>query len=69
MQAPPTSLPHDSSRAEGSEAIFHTHNVSKIYTMGEAEVQALRSVTLDLFEGEFVVLVETAQGPPAGAFR
>lgn len=57
MQAPDMSLDHDSSGAGVLEAVFHAHNVSKIYTMGEVEVQALRSVTLDLYEGEFVVLL------------
>ena len=31
--------------------------VSKVYVMGEVEVHALRSVDLDLYEGEFVVLL------------
>jgi len=31
--------------------------VSKVYRMGEVEVHALRSVDLDLFQGEFVVLL------------
>ena len=42
------------------EAVFHVHDVSKVYHMGEVEVHALRSVSLDLYEGEFVVLL----GPP-----
>jgi len=33
------------------------HAVSKIYTMGEVEVHALRAVELDLFAGEFVVFL------------
>jgi putative ABC transport system ATP-binding protein len=31
--------------------------VSKVYRMGDVEVHALRSVDLDLYEGEFVVLL------------
>lgn len=31
--------------------------VSKVYVMGEVEVHALKSVDLDLYEGEFVVLL------------
>ncbi|MEL6854574.1 MAG: ABC transporter ATP-binding protein [Cyanobacteria bacterium J06607_13] len=31
--------------------------VSKVYTMGEVQVRALDSVDLDLYEGEFVVLL------------
>jgi putative ABC transport system ATP-binding protein len=48
---------HHGSGIGASEAVFHAHNVSKIYNMGEVEVQALRSVTLDLYEGEFLVLL------------
>jgi putative ABC transport system ATP-binding protein len=38
-------------------AVFHVHNVSKIYRMGEVEVHALNDVTLDLYEGELLVLL------------
>lgn len=31
--------------------------VSKVYPMGEVPVQALRAVSLDLYEGEFVVFL------------
>jgi putative ABC transport system ATP-binding protein len=37
--------------------VFHVHEITKIYRMGEVEVQALRSVSLDLYEGELVVLL------------
>jgi ABC-type glutathione transport system ATPase component len=37
--------------------VFHAHQVSKSYHMGEVEVRALRGVDLDLYEGEFVVLL------------
>lgn len=40
-----------------SPAVFHARGLSKVYRMGEIEVQALRSVDLDLYEGEFVVLL------------
>lgn len=39
------------------EAVFHAHDLCKIYDVGEVQVHALRSVTLDLFEGEFLVLL------------
>lgn len=39
------------------EAVFHIHGVSKIYQMGEVQVHALRSVNLDLYEGELAVLL------------
>jgi putative ABC transport system ATP-binding protein len=38
-------------------AVFHVHGVSKTYRMGEITIAALRSIDLDLFEGEFVVLL------------
>ncbi|MFG6095792.1 ABC transporter ATP-binding protein [Leptothoe sp. ISB3NOV94-8A] len=38
-------------------AVFHMEQVSKVYVMGEVKVHALESVDLDLYEGEFVVLL------------
>lgn len=37
--------------------VFRARKLSKIYRMGEVEVVALRSVDLDLYGGEFVVLL------------
>jgi len=37
--------------------VFHAERLTKTYRMGEVEVRALRSVNLDLYEGEFVVLL------------
>ena len=42
---------------KSSAAVFRVHNVSKIYQMGEVQVNALRSVNLDLYRSEFVVLL------------
>jgi putative ABC transport system ATP-binding protein len=39
------------------KTVFHVHNVSKVYRMGEVEVHALRGIDLDLYEGELVVLL------------
>jgi putative ABC transport system ATP-binding protein len=39
------------------QAVFHLQGVSKIYTLGEVTVQALKQVDLDLYAGEFVVLL------------
>ena len=39
------------------EAVFQVRGVSKVYRMGEIEVHALRAVDLDLYSGEFAVLL------------
>ncbi len=38
-------------------AVFRLRGVAKTYTMGEVQVPALREVDLDLYDGEFVVLL------------
>jgi len=38
-------------------AVFEARGLTKVYRMGEVEVHALRGVDLDLFSGEFVVLL------------
>jgi len=38
-------------------AVFEARGLTKIYRMGEVEVVALREVDLDLYSGEFVVLL------------
>ncbi len=38
-------------------AVFHVQGVTKIYQMGEVEVQALRGVDLELYQGELTVLL------------
>lgn len=42
-----------------TDHIFHVHSVSKVYPMGDVDVPALRSVDLDLLEGEFVAGITT----------
>jgi putative ABC transport system ATP-binding protein len=37
--------------------VFSARNLTKLYRMGSFEVHALRGVDLDLYEGEFVVLL------------
>ena len=44
----PVPLPHP---------VFRMHGVTKVYRMGEVEVHALRGVDLDLYAGEFVVVL------------
>jgi putative ABC transport system ATP-binding protein len=46
-----------SSTAVAREPSFHAHEITKVYRMGEVEVHALRGVTLDLYQGEFLVLL------------
>lgn len=56
MTTPQSSVPVD--RAQGNRPpVFVARGITKIYRMGEVEVSALRGVDLDLFEGEFVVLL------------
>jgi putative ABC transport system ATP-binding protein len=38
-------------------AVFRARGISKVYSMGEVDVHALRSVDLELYEGELVVLL------------
>jgi putative ABC transport system ATP-binding protein len=43
--------------AGGPEIVFAAQEVTKTYYMGEVEVHALRGVDLELYAGEFVVLL------------
>ena len=47
------SAPH----AAGKRVVFHAAGLTKVYQMGEVQVQALRGVDLDLYDGELVVLL------------
>jgi putative ABC transport system ATP-binding protein len=46
--------------ASCTSAVFVARGLSKTYRMGDVEVTALRSIDLDIQEGEFVVLLATA---------
>ncbi len=39
------------------DAVFHVHEITKIYRMGDVTVPALRGITLDILPGEFVVML------------
>jgi putative ABC transport system ATP-binding protein len=41
----------------GKEALLKTEGLSKSYHMGEIEVRALRSVDVEIYAGEFIVLL------------
>jgi putative ABC transport system ATP-binding protein len=43
--------------APAGEAVFQMRGVTKVYRMGDVEVHALRGVDLDLYSGEFVVVL------------
>jgi putative ABC transport system ATP-binding protein len=43
--------------AETPTIVFETREITKVYHMGEVSVHALRGVDVQLFEGEFVVLL------------
>ena len=48
-----TSLPNPAS----THSVYQARGITKVYRMGEVEVHALRGVDLDLYEGEFIVLL------------
>lgn len=52
----PADAPPSEPRAHGP-AVFEARGLTKEYLMGEVRIQALRGVDLDLFQGEFVVLL------------
>ncbi len=43
--------------SKNSQPVFHASDLTKTYQMGEVQVHALRGVDLDLYAGEFVVLL------------
>ncbi|MGE5278661.1 MAG: ABC transporter ATP-binding protein [Acidobacteriota bacterium] len=45
------------SEAPAAEAVFRARALTKTYRMGEVDIPALRSVDLDLYRGEFVVIL------------
>lgn len=40
-----------------ADVVFHVHGLTKVYQMGEVQVHALRGIDLDLYSGEFTVLL------------
>jgi putative ABC transport system ATP-binding protein len=54
--------PEEDQGSMGRRPLFRARGLAKVYPMGEVEVWALRDVDLDLYEGEFVVIL----GPSGG---
>jgi putative ABC transport system ATP-binding protein len=53
-----TTLDHpDEPATRTTRAVFEARALTKVYRMGDVEVQALRGVDVDLYQGEFVVLL------------
>lgn len=50
-------VPKQSHTPLDDSVVFHVHGVTKVYRMGEVQVHALRGVDLDLYRGEFTVLL------------
>lgn len=53
----PDDLASSPGAAPSQEPVLRAHDVTKVYRIGEIEVHALRKVSLELFTGEFVVLL------------
>jgi putative ABC transport system ATP-binding protein len=45
------------SSAIAAGPVFSARDITRVYRMGEVSVHALRGVTMDLYRGEFVVLL------------
>ncbi len=42
---------------DGQEAVFVARGLTKVYQLGDVQVEALRGIDLDVYDGEFVVLL------------
>jgi putative ABC transport system ATP-binding protein len=49
--------PTPSTSTPAREVVFEARHIAKVYRMGEVEVHALRAVDLELYRGEFVVIL------------
>lgn len=45
------------SATDSQSSVYQARGITKVYHMGEVDVHALRGVDLDLYEGEFIVLL------------
>src|SRR3982750_3558970 len=53
----PFAIESTSDSSERADAVFEARDLTKVYHMGEVDVHALRGVDLELYAGEFVVLL------------
>lgn len=44
-------------QTDDKNIVFNTRGITKVYQMGEVQVHALRGIDLELYEGEFIVLL------------
>jgi putative ABC transport system ATP-binding protein len=52
-----TNMKELSDRNRDAQATFHVHHISKIYPLGDLKVTALQDVDVDLYPGEFLVIL------------
>jgi putative ABC transport system ATP-binding protein len=57
MPSNATARPSDVLTTTGKSPVFIARDITKVYHMGEVDVHALRGVSLELYESEFLVLL------------
>ncbi|HMV26555.1 MAG TPA: ABC transporter ATP-binding protein [bacterium] len=57
MSQPTQQIFHPLMERAGSKPLLSVRNIKKTYRMGDIEVMALRGVSLDIYEGEFVAIM------------
>ena len=57
MTLRPQTAPDSEPLPEENVSVFEARGITKVYSMGDVEVHALRGIDLSLYEGEFIVLL------------